>query len=59
MMKKELEWLESEKNKDKIDLDRQKRVLIDDIKKLKKDEIIVKRQFKISLWKRIMKVLMG
>jgi hypothetical protein len=58
-MTKKLDWLESEKNKDKIELDRQKSFLINEIKKLKKDDIVIKKQTKISLWKRIMKVLMG
>lgn len=55
----QLTWLENEKIKDRIDLERQKQNLINDIKKHKKEDIVFKKTKKISLWKRIMKVLMG
>ena len=59
---KALEWFQNELTKDKIDLDKGKSDLINQIKKLKKEEIlpkIPKTPEKISLWKRIKKVLMG
>ena len=55
----QLEWLNNEKTKDKKDLEREKMSLINEIKKLKKEEIVTKKIEKISLWKRIIKVLMG
>jgi ATP-dependent protease ClpP protease subunit len=62
MMKKkseqQLEWLEKEKIKDKIQLEKDKLSLINEIKKHKKEEILPKK-VKLSLWSRIKKVLMG
>lgn len=62
MMKKkseQLNWLQSEINKDKIELDKDKLKFISEIKKIKKDEIFSKENEKPNLWKRIIKVLMG
>ena len=55
----QLEWLNNEKTKDKKELEREKMSLINEIRKLKKEEIVTKKIEKISLWKRIIKVLMG
>jgi len=56
---KALEWLEKEKMRDKIDLDLQKKQIIENLKNLKKEDILPKPPEKLSLWKRIKKVLMG
>jgi hypothetical protein len=59
---KVLEWFQNELTKDKIELDKTKSDLIKQITKLNKEEIlpkIPKTPEKISLWKRIKKVLMG
>jgi len=45
--------------KDKIELDKEKQNLIDNIKKFKKDEIIPEKPKKLTLWQKIKKVLMG
>jgi hypothetical protein len=55
----QINWLNSEIKKDNLELDREKKHLIDQIKKIKKEEIITKKTEKLSLWKRIMKVVMG
>lgn len=55
----QLEWLNNEKNKDRKELERGKQSLINEIKKIKKEDIVTKKIEKISLWKRIIKVLMG
>jgi hypothetical protein len=56
----QLEWLQKEIRKDQITLDKSKNDLINEIKKNKKEEIIPKKEIiKLSLWKRIKKVLMG
>ena len=55
----QLEWLQSEIIKDKIILDQEKSKLIDNIKKLKKEDILPKPPKKLTLWQRIKKVLMG
>jgi len=55
-----LEWLKNEIEKDTIDLENEKIRIVEQIKKFKKEEIIKpKEQTKISIWKRIKKVLMG
>jgi hypothetical protein len=51
--------LEKEKMRDKIDLDLQKKQIIENLKNLKKEDILPKPPEKLSLWKRIKKVLMG
>jgi len=56
---KAIEWLEKENLKDKIELESQKKVIIANIKKLKKEDILPPKPKKISLWKRILKALMG
>lgn len=56
----QLEWLQKEIRKDQVTLDKSKNDLINEIKKNKKEEIIPKKEIiKLSLWKRIKKVLMG
>jgi hypothetical protein len=59
MMKNQsnLKWYQSELNKDKKELDKQKLKFINEIKKLKKDDIVPKTDKKISIWRRILKVL--
>jgi len=56
---KVINWFESEIEKDKIELDREKQELIDRITKLKKEDILPKKPKKLTLWQRIIKVLMG
>lgn len=56
---RELEWLEREKVKDKIELDKEKQKFIENIKKHSKTDIIPEQPKKLTLWKRIKKVLMG
>jgi len=55
----QLEWLQSEIIKDKIVLDQEKLKLINNIKKLKKEDILPKPPEKLTLWQKIKKVLMG
>ena len=55
----QLEWLQSEIIKDKIVLDQEKSKLINNIKKLKKENILPKPPEKLTLWQKIKKVLMG
>jgi hypothetical protein len=45
--------------KDKVSLDLQKKQIIESIKNLNKEDILPKPPEKLSLWKRIKKVLMG
>lgn len=56
----QLEWLKNEIEKDTIDLENEKKKFIEQIKKIKKEEIVqTKKQTKITLWNRIKKVLLG
>ena len=57
---KKLEWLKNEVERDTIELESEKKILIEHIKKFKKEDIVKpKIEEKITLWKRIKKVLMG
>jgi len=53
-----LNWLEKEKQKDKIDVESEKNKIIKDIKKISKDEIFSKPK-KLSLWNRIKIIIWG
>jgi|688.fasta_scaffold588983_2 hypothetical protein len=55
---KELNWLKNEIEKDKIELEREKKEFINSIKNAKKEDIIQKED-KLTLWKRIKQVLTG
>jgi hypothetical protein len=55
----QIKWLEKEITKDQVELDKEKKDFINEIKKLKKEDILPKKTEKITLWQRIKKVLMG
>jgi uncharacterized protein YxeA len=63
MMKKNseqiLDWLQREKNKDFLELELEKKKLIENIKKIKKEDILPKKPEKLSIWKRLKIMLMG
>lgn len=52
-------WLENEILKDQIELRKEKNDLINQIKKMKKEDILPQKPKKLTLWERIKKVLMG
>lgn len=56
---KEEKWLERDRIKMFNELERQKLEFINNIKKQTKEDILPKKPEKKSLWKRIIKVLMG
>ncbi len=58
---KHLDWLKSEIEKDTIDLEKEKLKFINQIKNLKKEDIVQtkKEDEKLSIWRRIKRVLMG
>ena len=56
---KQLEWLKNEIIKDSHSLKNEKEILISEIKKYKKEEIIPVKPKKLSIWQRIIKVLMS
>lgn len=57
-VEKEVEWLKNEVEKDRIELDREKKEMIEQIKNYKKEEIIPKQK-NYTLWERIKKVMTG
>ncbi len=66
-LQQQLEWLENEKRKDQTELNSEVSNFINEIKKLKKTDIIKKeepkkeefKEVKLTLWQRLKKVLMG
>ena len=56
---KEEKWLERDRNRMFAELERQKLQFINNIKQHNKENILPKKPEKKSLWKRIIKVLMG
>ncbi len=56
---RQIEWLNKEKQRDDLELEQQKIMLIENIKKHKKEDIFPKKQKPLSIWQRLKKVLMG
>jgi hypothetical protein len=56
---RQIEWLNKEKQRDDLELEQQKIMLIENIKKYKKEDIIPKKQKPLSIWQRLKKVLIG
>jgi hypothetical protein len=56
---RQIEWLNKEKQKDNLELEQQKKMLIENIKKHKKEDILPQKPKKLTIWQRIKKVLMG
>ena len=56
---KEEKWLERDRSKMFSELEHQKLQFINNIKQQTKEEILPKKPEKKSLWKRLIKVLMG
>jgi hypothetical protein len=56
---KMISWLNTEKLKDKVDLEKDKSEIIKNIKQLKKEEIFDNKIKKLTLWQKLKKVLMG
>ena len=55
----QIEWLNNELEKDKLEVERNKSKFINQIKQLKKEDIVKVNVEKMTLWKRIKKVLLG
>ena len=56
---RQIEWLNKEKQRDDLELEQQKKMLIENIKKHKKEDILPQKPKKLTIWQRIKKVLMG
>ena len=57
-LQQQINWLEKEKLKDSLEINKEKEKLINEILKSKKEDIITKPK-KLTIWQRIKKVLMG
>jgi protein tyrosine/serine phosphatase len=55
---KNIEWLKNEVLMDQQQLDREKTQFIQQIKNFKREELLPKKE-KLTLWKRLKKVIMG
>jgi hypothetical protein len=55
----QLDWLEKEIRKDEMFVETEKNKLIQQIKQLKKEELLPEKPKKLTIWQRIKKVLMG
>lgn len=58
-MKKQLDWYRKELKKDEIELEHQKQKIINQIRGLKKGDIIPEPPKKLTLWGRIKRVILG
>lgn len=54
-----LNWLDKEKKKDKIQLEKSKSDFINQIKSIKKDDLFKPQEVKLTLWQRIRRVIWG
>lgn len=54
----QIKWLMREVNKDNVELELEKQKLINQLKNIKKEDIIPLKPKKLTLWQRIRKVLM-
>lgn len=54
-----LNWLEREKIKDKIQLDKSKMDIVNQLKGINKDQLFVQPTTKKTLWQRIRKTIWG
>ena len=57
----QLKWLETQMVKDRIELDKEKQELINQIKKMKREDVLPQKKEpkKLTIWEKIKKVLMG
>lgn len=53
-----LNWLNKEKKKDQIEIEKQKEIFLNQIRQFKKEEIISKPK-KLSLWQKLKIVILG
>ena len=56
---KDLMWLEKEKIKDNIQLETEKKRIIEQLKNMGKENILPKPPKKITLWMKIKRILLG
>ena len=52
-------WLEKEKIKDKLQLENEKKRIIEQLKNMGKENILPKPPKKITLWQKIKRIILG
>lgn len=54
-----LNWLEKEKEKDKIQLEKSKADIVNQLKGISKEHMFIEQKTKLTLWKKIRKTIWG
>jgi hypothetical protein len=54
-----LNWLDKEKEKDKIQLEKSKADIINQLKGMSKETLFIKQKTKLTLWQKIRKTIWG
>lgn len=55
----QVDWFQNEIRKDQVELDREKNNLINQIKKLKKEDIVKPKTKKLTFWQKLKKIILG
>ena len=55
----QVDWFQNEIRKDQVELDREKTNLINQIKKLNKEDIIKPKTKKLTFWQKLKKIILG
>lgn len=56
---KQLDWYNNELVKDRLELDKEKNDFINEIKQLKKEDIIISKPKKLTFWQKLKKIILG
>jgi hypothetical protein len=54
-----LNWLDKEKEKDKIQLEKSKADIVNQLKGMSKETLFIKQKTKLTLWQKIRKTIWG
>jgi len=54
-----LNWLDKEKEKDKIQLEKSKADIVNQLKGISKETLFIKQKTKLTLWQKIRKTIWG
>jgi hypothetical protein len=56
---KQLDWYNNELKKDQLELDKEKNDFINEIKKIKKEDLIKPKPKKLTFWQKLKKIILG
>ena len=54
-----LDWYNNELRKDQLELDKEKNDFIKEIKKIKKEDLIIPKPKKLTFWQKLKKIILG